>query len=103
MAVDLLLAPSSSSSSSLSSPPPPAPAARARAAPPLIDTQSGLWAHSKALIEERAWRPFDEARHRRRTREERARAALASEAERDVDDIVTSPVQMEVEVRVVTG
>lgn len=38
---------------------------------------------------------------RRRTREERARAALggSAEGEEDLDDIITSPVQLEVEVR----
>lgn len=39
-------------------------------------------------------------RTRRRTREERARAALAAseEGRADIDDIITSPVQLEVEV-----
>lgn len=31
---------------------------------PSFDPQSPLWLETKALIEERAWQPFDQARHR---------------------------------------
>lgn len=45
MAVDLLLLPLSSSSM-------------------ILDPRSPLWAETRVLIEERAWQPFDKARHR---------------------------------------